>query len=129
MGGRSGGWLADGVTVFLTTQYLEEADRLADRIAVLDGGRIVAEGTAAELKQRVAGPRLDLTMAGPDAFRTSLAALGERAVHGPGRLTLGVPPTAAPPTSARCSTSSTRAGDAVAASPCTTPRSTTSSSP
>ena len=39
-----------GVTVLLTTQYLEEADRLADRIAVLDGGRLVAEGTAAELK-------------------------------------------------------------------------------
>src|SRR3954471_20820411 len=46
--------VADGVTVFLTTQYLEEADRLADRIAVLDGGRVVAEGTAAELKRRVA---------------------------------------------------------------------------
>jgi ABC-2 type transport system ATP-binding protein len=55
--------VADGVTVFLTTQYLEEADRLAERIAVIDGGRIVAEGTAAELKRRVAGPRLDLTMA------------------------------------------------------------------
>jgi ABC-2 type transport system ATP-binding protein len=48
--------LADGVTVFLTTQYLEEADRLADRIAVLDRGRIVAEGTAAELKRMVAIP-------------------------------------------------------------------------
>ena len=40
------------MTVFLTTQYLEEADRLADRIAVLDGGRLVAEGTPAELKRR-----------------------------------------------------------------------------
>jgi ABC-2 type transport system ATP-binding protein len=51
-----------GMTVFLTTQYLEEADVLADRIAVVDGGRIVAEGTAAELKRRVAGPRLEVTM-------------------------------------------------------------------
>jgi ABC-2 type transport system ATP-binding protein len=46
--------VADGVTVFLTTQYLEEADKLADRIAVLDRGRVVAEGTAAELKRLVA---------------------------------------------------------------------------
>src|SRR4051812_48826938 len=54
--------LADeGTTVFLTTQYLEEADRLADRIAVLDGGRIVAQGTAAALKQQVGGFRLEVT--------------------------------------------------------------------
>ncbi len=52
-----------GVTVFLTTQYLEEADRLAARIAVLNDGRIVADGTPAELKRRVAGQRLDLTLA------------------------------------------------------------------
>src|SRR6202161_949585 len=45
----------DGVTIFLTTQYLEEADQLADRIAVLDRGRLVAEGTSAELKQLVPG--------------------------------------------------------------------------
>ena len=49
-----------GTTVLLTTQYLEEADQLADRIAVLDGGRIVAEGTAAELKARVGGEVLAL---------------------------------------------------------------------
>jgi len=65
------------VTVFLTTQYLEEADRLAERIAVLDGGRIVAEGTAAELKRRVAGPRLDLTMA--DGRTLSVATDGSAA--------------------------------------------------
>src|SRR5262249_10147888 len=46
---------ADGLTVFLTTQYLEEADRLASRVALLDGGRIVAEGTPAELKRLVPG--------------------------------------------------------------------------
>jgi ABC-2 type transport system ATP-binding protein len=49
-----------GTTVFLTTQYLEEADRLADRIAVLDGGRIVALGTAHELKGRVGGDTVEL---------------------------------------------------------------------
>ena len=57
------------MTVFLTTQYLEEADRLADRIAVLDGGRVVAEGTPAELKERVAGQRLDLTLADAGRLR------------------------------------------------------------
>ncbi|WP_307812190.1 ATP-binding cassette domain-containing protein [Lacisediminihabitans changchengi] len=57
------GLVARGVTVFLTTQYLEEADQLADRIAVLDGGRIVAEGTAAELKKLVPGGRIRLEFA------------------------------------------------------------------
>jgi ABC-2 type transport system ATP-binding protein len=49
----------EGVTVLLTTQYLEEADRLADRIAVIDGGRVVAQGTAAELKAHAAVETLD----------------------------------------------------------------------
>ncbi|MCX4832466.1 ATP-binding cassette domain-containing protein [Streptomyces sp. NBC_00006] len=52
--------VAGGVTVFLTTQYLEEADQLADRIAVLDGGRIVAEGTADELKAQIPGSHVRL---------------------------------------------------------------------
>ncbi|MEU8890036.1 ATP-binding cassette domain-containing protein [Streptomyces sp. NPDC048442] len=55
--------VADGVTVLLTTQYLEEADRLADRIGVLDGGRLVAEGTASELKRLVPGGRIELRAA------------------------------------------------------------------
>jgi len=86
------GELVDGgVTVFLTTQYLEEADRLADRIAVIDGGRVVAEGTSAELKQRVAGPRLDLTLAHAGAYEGIAGLLAERAVYrDQGRLTLGV---------------------------------------
>jgi len=58
--------VAAGVTIFLTTQYLEEADRLADRIAVLDGGRIIAEGSGEELKRRVAEVRLELRLH-PDA--------------------------------------------------------------
>jgi ABC-2 type transport system ATP-binding protein len=51
--------LADGVTVFLTTQYLEEADQLAHTVGLLDGGRLVAEGTPAELKARAGGATLD----------------------------------------------------------------------
>ena len=54
------GLVADGVTIMLTTQYLDEADQLADRIAVLDSGRIVAEGTPAELKRRVPGGTISL---------------------------------------------------------------------
>ncbi|MFI1955962.1 ATP-binding cassette domain-containing protein [Streptomyces xinghaiensis] len=82
---------AAGTTVFLTTQYLEEADRLADRIALIDGGRLVAEGTAAELKRRVADHRLDLTLADRAAYDTVHRALGPRAVSvDPARLLIGV---------------------------------------
>ncbi|WP_431954054.1 ATP-binding cassette domain-containing protein [Nocardia lijiangensis] len=67
------------VTVFLTTQYLEEADQLADRIAVLDGGRIVAEGTAAELKKLVPGGHIRLEFATPTALSAAALVLGETA--------------------------------------------------
>ena len=61
----------DGTTVLLTTQYLDEADRLADRIAVLDGGRIVANGTPSELKKLVPGGHVQLTFATTDALETA----------------------------------------------------------
>jgi ABC-2 type transport system ATP-binding protein len=85
------GLVGSGVTVLLTTQYLEEADQLADRIAVLDGGRVVAEGTPAQLKQRVAGQRLDLVLTDVLAFDEVARCLGERAVvSDPDRLRIGV---------------------------------------
>ncbi|WP_405856395.1 ATP-binding cassette domain-containing protein [Streptomyces sp. NBC_00090] len=69
--------VADGVTVFLTTQYLEEADQLADRIAVLNDGKIAAEGTAEELKRLVPGGHVRLRFSDPTAYRSATAALTE----------------------------------------------------
>jgi ABC-2 type transport system ATP-binding protein len=66
----------DGTTVLLTTQYLEEADKLADRLAILDRGRLVAEGTAQELKQRVPGGRIDLRFADAQTRLVAGDALG-----------------------------------------------------
>jgi len=86
------GLAASGVTVFLTTQYLEEADRLAGRIAVLDAGRLIAEGTAGELKRRIAAQRLDLTCPDLAAFDQVSRHFGEQAVHlDRASLTVGVP--------------------------------------
>ncbi|MFD8882478.1 ATP-binding cassette domain-containing protein [Streptomyces erythrochromogenes] len=64
-----------GVTVFLTTQYLEEADQLADRIAVLHDGRIAAEGSAGELKRLVPGGHVRLRFTDPAAYRSAAGAL------------------------------------------------------
>jgi ABC-2 type transport system ATP-binding protein len=82
--------VADGVTILLTTQYLDEADHLADRIAVLDRGRIVAEGTADELKRRIPGGHVRLQFADPHALRAAAAALDVASTNGDG-LELQVP--------------------------------------
>jgi len=68
--------VADGVTIFLTTQYLDEADELADRIAVLDRGRIVAEGTSDELKRRIPGGHVLLQLASLSTLRAAVDLLG-----------------------------------------------------
>ncbi|MGW1026223.1 ATP-binding cassette domain-containing protein [Streptomyces sp. NPDC002577] len=66
-----------GVTVFLTTQYLEEADELADRIAVLNDGKIAAEGTAEELKRLIPGGHVRLRFTDPAAYQSAASALSE----------------------------------------------------
>ncbi len=83
----------DGTTVLLTTQYLEEADRLADRIAVIDQGQIVADGTSDELKQRVGGERLVVRVADPGragAARAALAVDGAEQLTGSAEFSLAV---------------------------------------
>ncbi|WP_144119530.1 ATP-binding cassette domain-containing protein [Catellatospora sichuanensis] len=84
------GLVADGVTIFLTTQYLEEADQLADRVAVLDQGRLVAQGTPDELKRQIPGTHIRLrftTVAELDAAARVLT----DATPDPEALTLRVP--------------------------------------
>jgi ABC-2 type transport system ATP-binding protein len=67
--------VADGVTIFLTTQYLDEADRLADRIAVLDQGHLVAQGTPGELKRQIPGSHVRLRFAGDLDVETAMRLL------------------------------------------------------
>ncbi len=76
----------EGVTVFLTTQYLEEADVLADRVGIIDRGKIVAEGTPEELKARIGGASVEVMPADPgdlDRLRAALARFGEPAAGSP----------------------------------------------
>src|SRR5246127_3647869 len=85
------GLVADGVTIFLTTQYLEEADRLADRIAVLDQGHLVAQGTPGELKRRIPGSHVRLRFAGDDELDAALRLLPGSARDDEDDLTVRVP--------------------------------------
>jgi ABC-2 type transport system ATP-binding protein len=81
--------VAGGVTIFLTTQYLEEADELADRIALPDNGRLVAEGASDQLKRRIPGGHIRLQFAYPDGLEAAARALGE-AVRDDEALTLDI---------------------------------------
>jgi len=67
-----------GTTILLTTQYLEEADQLADRIIVIDGGKVIADGTATELKSRVGKDRLELTFKDAKALKSGAKVLGKQ---------------------------------------------------
>jgi ABC-2 type transport system ATP-binding protein len=75
--------VSGGTTLLLTTQYLDEADRLADRIAVVDAGRVIAEGTSSELKARVGGERLEVAVEQGDGLQDAARVL-ERYAHGDG---------------------------------------------
>jgi len=75
--------VAGGTTVLLTTQYLEEADHLADQIAVIDRGRVIAEGTGAELKDRVGGDRLEVRLTDVSQAEAASAALAAVAAEKP----------------------------------------------
>jgi ABC-2 type transport system ATP-binding protein len=82
--------VAGGVTILLTTQYLDEADELADQIAVLDQGKLVAEGTPDELKRRIPGGHIRLQFADASGFESAAHTLGEGA-RDDNELTLQVP--------------------------------------
>ena len=84
----------EGMTVFLTTQYLEEADILADRIGIIDHGSIVAEGTPAALKAEIGSPSVEVTPTDPDAgdrLGELLAGFGETRRNGQGSVTVQLP--------------------------------------
>jgi len=72
--------MAAGTSILLTTQYLEEADQLADRIVVIDGGKVIAEGTATELKGKVGKDRLELTFGDDHTLARALQALGNHVI-------------------------------------------------
>jgi ABC-2 type transport system ATP-binding protein len=87
--------VSDGVTIFLTTQYLEEADQLADRVAVLDHGKIIAQGTSTELKRLLPGGHVSLEFADPEALDAAGLAFGH-AKADTNALTLNVPSDGSP---------------------------------
>ncbi|CAM5510739.1 daunorubicin resistance protein DrrA family ABC transporter ATP-binding protein [Streptomyces atroolivaceus] len=82
---------AGGTTVLLTTQYLEEADQLADRISVIDDGRVIAEGTADQLKATVGGDRVDVVVRDPGRLGEAAALLGEGVSVDTDRRLVGAP--------------------------------------
>jgi ABC-2 type transport system ATP-binding protein len=84
----------EGMTVFLTTQYLEEADALADRIGIIDHGQIVAEGTPTQLKAEISSPTVEVTPAEPgagDRLAELLVGFGEMRRNGRGSVTVQLP--------------------------------------
>ena len=124
------GLVAGGTTVLLTTQYLDEADALADTISVIDHGLVIAEGTSDELKARVGGERLEVTLVAPDrAAVDALAPLVSGPVHvaDDGRR-LTAPVTIRPVSRRRSSARSTPRASRSTTSRSTIPRSTTCSS-
>lgn len=72
--------MAKGTTILLTTQYLEEADQLADQIVVIDHGKVIAQGTATELKSKIGKDRLELTFSNKSAFDLALKTLGTKII-------------------------------------------------
>ncbi len=72
--------MASGTTILLTTQYLEEADQLADSVVVIDGGKVIAEGTAAELKSKIGNDRLELSFADEATMSKATKTLGKAVI-------------------------------------------------
>ena len=122
-----GSLVDDGTTVFLTTQYLDEADKLADRVAILDRGRLVAEGSAQELKQRIPGGRIDVRFADAEAQLVAGDAWDCRSPTRTRRACKS-PPTATSPPCVACSATLMRPVSTLSISRFTPPISTTCSS-